>query len=171
MIWASPSPPFLNDILLPRIVLAVLSLTIIAGFAMGQGCMIAVSRVTYVRNDSIQKTRSPDNANKHFHQAYARDECFPISRYWSHVDIHTHTPVDAVWLISTIGTLLLPSHLRWRPHRRCDLQHRSLRSLCLLHHPHRHPHDLRRRQVSARDRGLWNASVFQLGSWEWGSSR
>jgi amino acid transporter len=81
-----PFAAFLNDILPQRIVLAVLSLTIIAGFAMGQGCMIAASRVTY---------------------AYARDECFPLSRYWRRVNARTQTPVNAVWINSTIGVLLL----------------------------------------------------------------
>ena len=81
-----PFAAFLNDILPQRIVLAVLSLTIIAGFAMGQGCMIAASRVSY---------------------AYARDDCFPLSRYWRHVNTHTQTPVNAVWLNTTIGALLL----------------------------------------------------------------
>jgi len=81
-----PFAAFLNDILPQRIVLAVLSLTIIAGFAMGQGCMIAASRVTF---------------------AYARDECFPLSRYWGHVNTRTKTPVNAVWMNSAIGILLL----------------------------------------------------------------
>lgn len=81
-----PFAAFLNDILPQRIVLAVLSLTIIAGFAMGQGCMIAASRVTY---------------------AYARDECFPLSRHWRHVNARTQTPVNAVWINAAIGILLL----------------------------------------------------------------
>lgn len=40
-----PFAAYLVDVLPQRVVLAVLSLTIIAGFAMGQGCMIAA----YVR--------------------------------------------------------------------------------------------------------------------------
>lgn len=39
-----PFAAYLVQVLPPRVVLAVLSLTIIAGFAMGQGCMIAASR-------------------------------------------------------------------------------------------------------------------------------
>lgn len=66
--------------------LAVLSLTIIAGFAMGQGCMIAASRVTF---------------------AYARDNCFPFSNIWKQVNKYTQTPVNAVWFNSTIGCCLL----------------------------------------------------------------
>lgn len=66
--------------------MAVLSLTIIAGFAMGQGCMIAASRVTF---------------------AYARDDCFPLSKYWKHVNTYTKTPVNAVWFNNIIGCCLL----------------------------------------------------------------
>jgi len=40
-----PFAAYLIQVLPQKIVLAVLSLTIIAGFAMGQGCMIAASRV------------------------------------------------------------------------------------------------------------------------------
>jgi amino acid transporter len=103
-----PFAAFLNDILPQRIVLAVLSLTIIAGFAMGQGCMIAASRVTYVRNlsDPSQQHHQKMLTNM-THQAYARDECFPLSRYWRHVNTHTQTPVNAVWINSVIGILLL----------------------------------------------------------------
>ena len=50
-----PFAAYLVQVLPQKIVLAVLSLTIIAGFAMGQGCMIAASRVTF---------------------AYARGKCF-----------------------------------------------------------------------------------------------
>jgi amino acid transporter len=51
-----PFAAFLNDILPQRIVLAVLSLTIISGFAMGQGCMIAASRIESRKGDSIHIT-------------------------------------------------------------------------------------------------------------------
>jgi amino acid transporter len=103
-----PFAAFLNDILPQRIVLAVLSLTIIAGFAMGQGCMIAASRVTYVSNPSNSGEQHHQKMlTKITYQAYARDECFPLSRHWRHVNTHTRTPVNAVWLNSAIGTLLL----------------------------------------------------------------
>ncbi|KAK5940615.1 GABA/polyamine transporter [Knufia obscura] len=62
--------------------LAALSLTIIAAFSMGQGCMVAASRVTF---------------------AYARDGCFPFSRFWARVNPHTKTPVNAVWFNVFIG--------------------------------------------------------------------
>ncbi|KAK5708969.1 GABA/polyamine transporter [Elasticomyces elasticus] len=81
-----PFAAYLTQILPQKIVLAVLSLTIIAGFAMGQGCMIAASRVTF---------------------AYARDGCFPYSRYWKHVNTVTQTPVNAVWFNNVVGILLL----------------------------------------------------------------
>jgi amino acid transporter len=69
-----------------KTVLAILSLTIIAGFSMGQGCMIAASRVTF---------------------AYARDDCFPLSKYWKRVNARTLTPVNAVWFNCAIGILCL----------------------------------------------------------------
>ncbi|KIV84901.1 hypothetical protein PV11_00650 [Exophiala sideris] len=83
--WAS----YLLQVLPQKTAMAMLALTIIAGFSMGQGCMIAASRVTF---------------------AYARDGCFPGSRWWSQVNPRTHTPVNAVWFNCTIGiclTLLL----------------------------------------------------------------
>jgi len=49
---------------------------------MGQGCMVAASRVTY---------------------AYARDGCFPLSRCWCKVNGITKTPVNAVWFNCAIG--------------------------------------------------------------------
>lgn len=81
-----PFAAYLIQVLPKQAVLAVLSLTIIAGFAMGQGCMIAASRVTF---------------------AYARDDCFPLSKYWKHVNTLTRTPVNAVWLNNLVGNILL----------------------------------------------------------------
>ncbi|KAI7343940.1 amino acid transporter [Hortaea werneckii] len=81
-----PFAAYLTQILPQKIVLAVISLTIIAGFAMGQGCMIAASRVTF---------------------AYARDGCFPFSNIWKHVNTRTRTPVNAVWFNNVIGCLML----------------------------------------------------------------
>ncbi|KAJ6263602.1 putative amino-acid permease [Drechslerella dactyloides] len=65
---------------------AVIALTVVCAFSMGQGCMVAASRVTY---------------------AYARDDCFPGSRYWKKVHPVTKTPVMAVWFNCVIGILLL----------------------------------------------------------------
>jgi amino acid transporter len=48
--------------------------------------MIAASRVTF---------------------AYARDDCFPLSKYWKQVNQTTQTPVNAVWFNCVIGILLL----------------------------------------------------------------
>lgn len=47
--------------------------------------MVAASRVTY---------------------AYARDDCFPLSRIWKRVNKTTQTPVNAVWFNTVIGILL-----------------------------------------------------------------
>lgn len=53
---------------------------------MGQGCMVAASRVCF---------------------AYARDDCFgALSRPLKKVNRRTQTPVNAVWFNTTIGLIL-----------------------------------------------------------------
>jgi amino acid transporter len=79
--WAS----YLLQIMPQQTAMAILSLTIMCGFCMGQGCMVSASRVTY---------------------AYARDDCFPLSRIWKHVNINTKTPVNAVLLNTALGILM-----------------------------------------------------------------
>lgn len=81
-----PFAAYLMQCLPPHLTLAILALTILAGFSMGQGCMIAASRVTF---------------------AYARDDCFPLSRYWKVVNPYTQTPANAVWFNCGIGILCL----------------------------------------------------------------
>lgn len=81
-----PFAAYLIQCMPTNITMAILSLTIIAGFFMGQGCMIAASRVTF---------------------AYARDDCFPFSSQWKQVHPWTKTPVKAVWANTTIGILML----------------------------------------------------------------
>ncbi|KAF1999514.1 amino acid transporter [Amniculicola lignicola CBS 123094] len=81
-----PFAAYLVQCMPQKMALAILSLTIIAGFAMGQGCMIAASRVTF---------------------AYARDDCFPFSNFIKVVNKKTATPVNAVWFNCIIGILLL----------------------------------------------------------------
>jgi len=67
--------------------LAITALTILCSYFMGQGCMVAASRVTY---------------------AYARDGVFPFSaQIWGKVNKHTQTPVNAVWMNTVIGIILL----------------------------------------------------------------
>jgi amino acid transporter len=79
--WAT----YLLQILPMKTALATLAMTIIAGFSMGQGCMVVASRVTY---------------------AYARDGCIPQSKYWRKVNRYTKTPVNAVWFNCFVGILL-----------------------------------------------------------------
>ena len=79
--WAA----YLLQVLPKNIALACLAITIVCGFSMGQGCMVAASRVTY---------------------AYARDDCFPFSNIWKKVNKTTQTPVNAVWFNTVIGILL-----------------------------------------------------------------
>lgn len=80
--WAS----YVFQILPNNYALAVLAITIMCAFSMGQGCMVAASRVTF---------------------AYARDDCFPFSSWIKKVNRHTLTPVHAVWFNTTIGCCLL----------------------------------------------------------------
>lgn len=79
--WAS----YLLQVLHPKAAMSVLGLTIVCGFSMGQGCMVAASRVTY---------------------AYARDDCFPFSRLWKQVNSYTQTPVNAVLLNAVLGIMM-----------------------------------------------------------------
>lgn len=79
--WAS----YLLQVLPQKAALGILGLTIICGFSMGQGCMVAASRVTY---------------------AYARDDVFPLSRIWKKVNTTTQTPVNAVLLNAVLGILM-----------------------------------------------------------------
>jgi amino acid transporter len=79
--WAG----YLRQILPHNTALAVLGMTIVCGFSMGQGCMVAASRVTF---------------------AYARDDVFPGSRWLKMVNSRTRTPVNAVWFNAVVGILL-----------------------------------------------------------------
>lgn len=79
--WAS----YLLQVMPRKTAMAILALTIICGFCMGQGNMIAASRVTY---------------------AYARDDCFPFSNIWKQVHRTTQTPVNAVLANTTLGILM-----------------------------------------------------------------
>ncbi|KAJ5882070.1 uncharacterized protein N7529_000742 [Penicillium soppii] len=79
--WAS----YLLQVMPQKTAMAILALTVVCGFSMGQGCMVAASRVTY---------------------AYARDDCFPLSRYWKQVNSSTQTPVNAVILNAVLGILM-----------------------------------------------------------------
>lgn len=81
-----PFAAYLMQCMSEKMTLAILALTVIAGFSMGQGCMIAASRVTF---------------------AYARDDCFPFSNVWKQVNKHTKTPVNAVWLNCVVGIACL----------------------------------------------------------------
>ena len=79
--WAA----YLQQVLPPTTANALLALTIVCAFSMGQGCMVAASRVTF---------------------AYGRDGCLPFSRYLKRVNRHTQTPVNAVWFNTSLGILM-----------------------------------------------------------------
>ena len=76
--WAS----YCLQVLPKKTAQAVVGMTVVSAFAMGQACMVAASRVTY---------------------AYARDDCFPLSRIWKKVHPWTKTPVNAVWFNVVVG--------------------------------------------------------------------
>ncbi|KAG0141658.1 hypothetical protein CROQUDRAFT_663555 [Cronartium quercuum f. sp. fusiforme G11] len=78
--WAS----YLLQILPESLTVFILVLTICCGFSMGQGAMVAASRVSY---------------------AYARDECYGpwISRIVKVVHPKTQTPVNAIWFNMIVG--------------------------------------------------------------------
>ncbi|KAI0805425.1 amino acid permease-domain-containing protein [Xylaria sp. FL0064] len=81
--WAA----YLVQVLPQKSALAVLALTIVCAFSMGQGCMVAASRVCF---------------------AYARDDCFGVlSKPLKRVNKYTRTPVNAVWFNTSVGILLL----------------------------------------------------------------
>ncbi|KAL8993600.1 MAG: hypothetical protein Q9169_006225 [Polycauliona sp. 2 TL-2023] len=78
-----PYAAYLLQILPQNITLAILALTIMCAFSMGQGCMVAASRVTF---------------------AYSRDDCFgSLSNITKQVNRHTRTPVNAVWFNTIVG--------------------------------------------------------------------
>lgn len=80
--WAA----YLLQILPEKTAVALLALTIICAYSMGQGCMVAASRVCF---------------------AYARDDCFGVlSPRLKEVNKRTLTPVNAVWFNTLIGVLL-----------------------------------------------------------------
>ncbi|OTA83310.1 hypothetical protein M434DRAFT_400711 [Hypoxylon sp. CO27-5] len=82
-----PFAAYVIQVLPQKTALAVLAMTIVCAYSMGQGCMVAASRVCF---------------------AYARDDCFGVvSRPLKQVNRYTLTPVNAVWFNTSIGIVLL----------------------------------------------------------------
>ncbi|EIM79395.1 amino acid permease [Stereum hirsutum FP-91666 SS1] len=81
-----PFVAYCLQVLPQKTAMAVVAMTIVCSFFMGQGCMVAASRVTY---------------------AYGRDGVFPLSWIPGTVNKYTQTPVNAVWMNTSIGILLL----------------------------------------------------------------
>ncbi|RYP72809.1 hypothetical protein DL771_003993 [Monosporascus sp. 5C6A] len=82
-----PFAAYLQQILPRNMALAVLAMTIVCAFSMGQGAMVAGSRVAF---------------------AYARDGCFgKLSGPLKRVNRRTRTPVNAVWFNVSVGVMLL----------------------------------------------------------------
>ncbi|KAH8734362.1 amino acid/polyamine transporter I [Ilyonectria robusta] len=81
--WAA----YLIQILPEPIAIAVLCMTIVCAYSMGQGCMVSASRVCF---------------------AYARDDCYGVlSPLLKQVNRYTLTPVNAVWFNTLIGVLCM----------------------------------------------------------------
>ncbi|KAH7122171.1 putative amino acid permease [Dactylonectria estremocensis] len=81
--WAA----YLVQILPEPVAIAVLCMTIVCAYSMGQGCMVSASRVCF---------------------AYARDDCYGVlSPVLKKVNRHTLTPVNAVWFNTLIGVLCM----------------------------------------------------------------
>jgi amino acid transporter len=80
-----PFATYCDQVVGPDIAQALVAITAICSFIMGQACMITASRVAF---------------------AYARDGCFPFSPFWSHVNSVTKTPVRTVWGNYAVGLLL-----------------------------------------------------------------
>ncbi|EPX73673.1 uncharacterized protein SOCG_02891 [Schizosaccharomyces octosporus yFS286] len=81
-----PYVVYLQQVCDYKTTVALAALTIVCSFMMGQGCMVAASRVTY---------------------SYARDGVFPFSRYLAHIDVRTKTPNRCTWMNTITGMLLL----------------------------------------------------------------
>lgn len=81
-----PYVAYLAQILDQKSVMALSAFAVVLGYFMTSACMIAASRVLF---------------------SYSRDNCFPLSKYWAHVNEKTKTPVNAVWANWFIGCLLL----------------------------------------------------------------
>ncbi|KAH7156719.1 amino acid/polyamine transporter I [Dactylonectria macrodidyma] len=81
--WAA----YLVQILPEPVAIAVLCMTIVCAYSMGQGCMVSASRVCF---------------------AYARDDCYGVlSPVLKQVNRYTFTPVNAVWFNTLIGVLCM----------------------------------------------------------------
>lgn len=83
---SDPYIGYLSQCLPKKLVFVISAFTVLSAFFMGQASMIAASRVAY---------------------AYGRDGCFPFSRYIGCVNKYTDTPVNAVWMNTIIGCLVL----------------------------------------------------------------
>jgi amino acid transporter len=83
--YAQPMASLCLQVLGPRAGLAMFALNIVAQFFVGQGIVIAASRVIF---------------------AYSRDGAIPGSQWWSKVNSRTKTPVNSNWFVITITALL-----------------------------------------------------------------
>lgn len=80
-----PYISYLDQILDRKSCLALASFSVILTFTMCSTSMVAASRVLF---------------------SYSRDNCFPKSHIWCHINTKTRTPVNAVWMNWFIGACL-----------------------------------------------------------------
>ena len=138
--WAA----YLLQVMPQKTALAILGMTIVCGFSMGQGCMVAASRVTY---------------------AYARDDCFPFSRICKSPSKHTLAKSEQSVLSQTPETLDLEpivhrkapavqTHAYKSNREEGQQDHANARERCVVQHCHWHrpytPH-LRRYRLQWSD--------------------
>ncbi|CZS89493.1 probable UGA4 GABA permease-also involved in delta-aminolevulinate transport [Rhynchosporium graminicola] len=83
--YGQPMGSLCLQVLGPKAGLAMFSMTIFAQFFVGQGLLVASSRVVY---------------------AYSRDGALPGSQWFEKVNTRTQTPVNAIWLVVAIGCVL-----------------------------------------------------------------
>lgn len=81
-----PFATYCEQVMGKNAAIGLVSLIIVCLFFTGQACAVTASRVAY---------------------AYARDGCFPYSKFWSQVNKTTLTPVNCVWGNIIIGVLIL----------------------------------------------------------------
>lgn len=81
-----PFATYCNELIGTKAATGLVALTAVCLFFTGQACVITASRVAY---------------------AYARDGCFPFSKFWSQVNKRTKTPVNCVWGNVIVGILIL----------------------------------------------------------------
>lgn len=162
-----PFAAYLIQILPQKAVLAVLSLTIIAGFAMGQGCMIAASRVRFSHFPPLcRKHRQIPNPKSGHLRLRPRRLLSSLQVLETRQPAHANSRQRR--LVQQRHRKCSPASHFWR--RACyrrHLQHRRLRGLRRLHHPDFHSRVFRRQPFSPRTLESRTLEHSDRGRGEW----